>query len=142
MGRSQGERLWLIAGGITAFVMVLIGYFFFISPQQDETADVQDQVQTAQTANDALATKLARLAAQNKDLARYEQLAQKARLALPDTNDLSDFLRTLQSIGSATRTNVSSLAAGNPVDVTTAAGGTTPTTPTTPTNVAAANASV
>jgi Tfp pilus assembly protein PilO len=122
MGRSQSERLWLIAGGIAAFVMVLVGYFFFISPQQDETADVEDQVASVQTTNDALEAKIAHLAMQYKDLPRYQRLATQARLALPDTAALSAFLRTLQSIGSATSTSVSSLAAGTPVDVSTAAG--------------------
>jgi Tfp pilus assembly protein PilO len=154
MRRSQAERLWLIGGGILAAVLVLIGYFFFIGPQRDDTTDMRGQVQQAQAANQQLEAKLRQLQTEDKDLARYQAVAATARRALPQTSELSTFLRSLQGIGSATRTNVSSLTAGTPVDVTTAAAGiaTTPagaTTPTTaaptnvaPTNVAAANAAI
>lgn len=123
MARSQAERLWLIGGGVTAFLMLLLGYFLFIGPQQDETSDVDSDVASVQAANETLQAQLTRLAAQSKDLARYEAEARQSRLALPDKADLQNFLRTLQSIGSSTRTNVSLLAAGIPVDVSTVANG-------------------
>ena len=37
-GRSQQERLWMIAGGLAALVLLLIGWAFFISPQRSSTA--------------------------------------------------------------------------------------------------------
>ena len=117
MPRSQAERLWMIGGGLVGLVMVLIGYLFFISPQRSDTSNVDGQVQSAQSSNDVLQAKLDKLREQNKNLAQFQAQAGQARLALPDTNGLSAFLRTLQQIGGATRTDVSSLVAGNPVDV-------------------------
>jgi Tfp pilus assembly protein PilO len=122
MPRSQAERLWMIGGGVAAFLMILVGYLFFISPQQDSTSEVNSQVRTVQSANDALEARLTALAAQNRDLTRYQSLAAHARAALPDTSALSAFLRTVQAIGSSTHTSVTSLAANNPVDVSVAAG--------------------
>jgi Tfp pilus assembly protein PilO len=120
MARTQGERLWLIIGGLVAAVLTLIGYFAFISPQQDETSEVQGQVQSVEDRNSGLEATIATLRRENQDLATYEKQAAQARLELPDTADLSAFLRTLQSIGGSTRTDVVTLTAGNPVDVTSA----------------------
>jgi hypothetical protein len=121
MPRSQAERLWMIAGGLVAFLMVLVGYVFFISPQRDQTASVDSQVQSVQAANTALQNKLDLLAAQNKRLPYYQALAAQAQLALPGTSGLSAFLRTLQALGGSTHTDVTSLSASSPVDVTSAA---------------------
>ncbi|MGN6606221.1 MAG: hypothetical protein ACTHMS_04325 [Jatrophihabitans sp.] len=146
MARSQTERLWLIGGTIVGVVMLLLGYLLFISPERDDTASVRDQVSSAQAANAQLQAKLAQLQQQDKQRAKYQAAAAAARQALPQTSDLSTFLRSLQNIGSATNSDVSSLTAGTPVDVTTVA--TTGTVATAsrptaaPTNVAAANASI
>jgi Tfp pilus assembly protein PilO len=126
MPRSQAERLWIVGGSIVALMMLLVGYFFFISPQRSETADVDGQVQTARSANAVLQSKIGKLRVQNQQIAKFRTVAGAARAALPNTSDLSDFLRTLQQIGGATRTDVSSLAAGDPVDVSAVAAGGAP----------------
>jgi type IV pilus assembly protein PilO len=116
--RSQIERLWLVAGGLVAFVMLLIGYFFFISPQRSNTADVDQQTATVQQQNSVLQARLDALREQNKDLGRYQAQLTALQHALPSTSGISDFLRTLQSLGSATLTNVTGLTVGEPIDVT------------------------
>jgi Tfp pilus assembly protein PilO len=121
--RSQTERLWLVGGGLVAFVMFLIGYFFFISPQRSETSDVNSQVATTRDQNTVLQHRIAALNEQNKNLAKYQVDLQNARLALPATSAISDFLRSLQSLGNATLTNVTSLAVGVPTDVSALAAG-------------------
>jgi cytoskeletal protein RodZ len=115
--RSQTERLWLIGGGLVAFIMLLIGYFFFVSPQRSDTADVDGQVATTQQENAQLRARLDTLAAQNKNLAKFEADLTKARLALPSSSGVSDFLRSLQALGAATHTDVTSLTVGQPVAV-------------------------
>jgi hypothetical protein len=120
--RSQAERLWLLGGGLVALVMFLIGYFFFISPQRSETADVDSQIATTQSQNDVLQHRIDALREQNKNIAKFEADLAKARLALPAVSGVSDFLRTLQSLGNATLTNVTSLAVGTPTDVSVVAG--------------------
>jgi hypothetical protein len=115
--RSQTERLWLIGGGMIAFVLFLIGYFFFISPQRSETSDVKSQVAVENQKNALLQARIDTLREQNKDMQKYAQQLAKARLALPATSGISDFLRTLQALGNATLTNVTSLSVGEPTDV-------------------------
>ena len=115
--RSQAERLWIIGGGIVAFVLFLIGYFFFISPQRSQTSDVNSQVASAHEQNQALQHRIDLLREENKNLASYQAKLAAARLALPQTSGVSDFLRSLQSLGSATLTDVTGLTVGVPKDV-------------------------
>jgi hypothetical protein len=115
--KTQLERLWMIGAGIIAFALVAVGYFFFISPQRSQTSDVDGQVSTARAQNDLLQTRISHLAAQNANLAKYEQTLTEARLALPVNTGIPDFLRTLQAIGSATGTDVSSLAVSDPASI-------------------------
>jgi len=140
MPRSQAERLWMIGGGIVGFVMVLIGYFFFISPQRTQTSDVDSQVASAHAANDQLQVRLDKLREQNKNLATFQAQAAQSRLALPDASGLSAFLRTLQQIGGATRTDVTSLVAGNPVSVSAAVAAPAAASPASNTGPGAVNA--
>ena len=115
--RSQAERLWMIGGGLVAFVLFLIGYFFFISPQRSETGNVDSQVATAHQQNQALQHRIDLLREENKNLAGYQAKLGQARLALPQASGLSDFLRSLQALGSATLTDVTGLTVGVPKDV-------------------------
>lgn len=118
MQRSQTERLWMIGGGLIAFVAILIGWFFFISPQRSDTDDVNGQADSARSQNAALELRLTQLKAQNAKLPTYQAQLAAARLALPGTSGLSDFVRTVQSIGSATQTEVTSLAVSTPTNAT------------------------
>jgi len=126
MLRSSQERLWLLGGGVCAFVMVLIGYFFLISPQRDSTSSVNAQVAAARDQTSLLQNRINALAKQNQDLSRYTADLAQAQLALPSTSGLPDFLRTLQSIGNASLADVTSLTVGPPTDVTSVSGGTPP----------------
>lgn len=125
--RSQLERLWQIGGTVAAFVLVLIGYFFFVGPQRSKTADVRSQVTAAAQHITDLQNRIAALRQQNANLPKYESDLAQARLALPATSGVSDFVRTLQTLGSATLTNVTSVTVGPPAPLA-ATAATTPTT--------------
>lgn len=116
--RSQVERLWMISGGLIAFILVLISYFFFISPQRSNTATVRGKVAAAQKQNAVLQAHIDALNEQNKDIAKYQAELAQARLALPSTSGIPDFLRSLQSLGNATQTQVTALSVAPPTIVT------------------------
>jgi Tfp pilus assembly protein PilO len=118
MPKEQAERLWLGIGVGAGLLMLLIGYFFFIGPQRSQTSDTNAQVATAQLTNQTLQTRITSLQQQDKDLAKYQAAVAQARLALPGTSGLPDFLRTLQALGNATLANVTSLAVGAPTTLT------------------------
>jgi type IV pilus assembly protein PilO len=118
--RSQAERLWLIGGGLVAFLLILIGFFLVISPQRSQTSKVDSQVRAAREQNVALQQRIDALRQQNKNLARYRAQLATAKLALPAATGMSDFLRSLQALGNTTGTNVTSLTVGQPVDASSA----------------------
>lgn len=121
MPRTQMERIWLFGALIVGLLLLLIGYTMFISPQNSKTSSANAQVSSAQAANLRLESRIAALRSESKDVAKYQADVQAAELALPTTSGLPDFLRTLQSIGNATLTTVSSLTVGVPSDVTSVA---------------------
>jgi hypothetical protein len=124
---SQRERAWLLGTAVAAVLLVLIGYFAFISPERGKTKDVQSQVADAQTQNITLSSRVSSLAIQYKKLDKYQADLAKARQALPSTSGLTDFLSTLQTIGTATHAD-SSLTVGTPTDVTSLSGTTSGST--------------
>jgi Tfp pilus assembly protein PilO len=127
MPKTHTERLWVLGGVIVALLMVFIGYTMFVSPQNSSTSTAQSEVSSANAANQRLQARINALRVQSKSLAQYQSDLRVAELALPSTSGLPDFLRTLQSIGNATRANVSSLTVGVPADVTGVAGASTST---------------
>jgi hypothetical protein len=141
MPKSHRERLWLFGGGLVAVIMVLLGYFTFISPQRTQTADANARGSAAQLANSSLQVRIANLQQQSKNLSTYEAQVTQARLALPSASGLPEFLRTLQSIGNATLADVTSLTVGPPTEVTTVAGAAAPTASAAPTKSGAPAAS-
>jgi hypothetical protein len=120
--RSQTERLWLVGGAIVALLLLVVGWFFFISPQRGQTSDVRGQIDDARTQNTTLQGRINELRNQSKNIAKYRADLQAAQRALPSTSGVSDFVRSLQSLGSATSTSVSSLTVGQASDVSTLVG--------------------
>jgi hypothetical protein len=118
MPKKQIERLWLFGALVAAFLLVLIGYTMFISPQNTKTSSARSQVSAAEATNKRLQARINALREESKDLPKFQAELTAARQALPSTSGLPDFLRTLQSIGNATLTTVSSLTVGIPADVT------------------------
>ncbi len=120
--RSQLERVWLVGGAVATVVLIAVGYFLFIGPQRSETSDVRKQISDAQAQNSTLQARIDELRNQSKSIAKYRTDFETAQRALPSTSGLSDFVRSLQSLGAATSTSVSSLTVGQPTDVSTVAG--------------------
>jgi Tfp pilus assembly protein PilO len=129
MPRSTGERLWWIVGGLGAFLLVLVGWFFLISPQRGRTSGIEDRVGAARHQNLVLQARINSLRTQNADLAKYQAKLRRAQLALPNQSGASDFLRTLQKIGNDTSTQLAQWNFGAPVaiNMTPTTGATTPT---------------
>jgi Tfp pilus assembly protein PilO len=122
MPKKQIERVWLLGVVVVGALLVLIGYTMFVSPQNSKTSGARSQVSNADAANQRLQLRINGLREQSKNLSKYQADLTAAQLALPATSGLPDFLRTLQSIGNATLTSVSSLTVGPPTDVTPIAG--------------------
>lgn len=117
MPKTHLERIWAGGAAFVAVIVMLIAYMFFISPQRDETSQVDGRVATTRLENDSLSQRIAAMTAENKNLATYERALTNARLALPAVSGLPDFLRTLQAIGNATLTSITAVTVGTPAPV-------------------------
>jgi len=134
--RSAAERMWILGGTVGGLVLVLIGYFLLIGPQRSTTSSVKQQVAAAQAQEQSLATRIAALRNDYKNLPKYEAQLAAAQAALPAGSGVTDLLRELQTIGAATSTTVSSVSIGTPTAVapaSTSASSTTSTTTAPPT---------
>jgi hypothetical protein len=125
MPKTQLEKLWLFGGLVVGLLVTVFAYLLVIGPQRSHTTDVNDKVSAAQDQNTRLQARISALTAQNKKLATYQQAVHDAQLALPATSGLPDFLRTLQSVGAATSTNLTSLSVGEPSQLVTSGAATT-----------------
>ena len=113
--KNAKERLYLMAAGFTALIVLVIGWFFFVSPQRDQTSQVDAQVATARTQNNTLQARITQVQTENKDLKKFQNALALSQLALPATDGIPNFLRSLQALGSATGTNVTALTVGTPI---------------------------
>ena len=99
MGARHADRLWMIAGAAVVIVLVVISWFFVISPKYAETSDVRGQVETTETQIVVLKKRIAELEKQKAKLPQYRAALKVNQNALPSDTGLPDFLRQLQSSG-------------------------------------------
>jgi Tfp pilus assembly protein PilO len=117
MGTATADRLWAIGGGIVAVIVVLVGWFMFISPQNAETANLRNEIAATGSQVSTLQARLSQLSRENADLPRYEADLARDRQALPTDSGLSDFLRELQVASANANVSVSGLTIGAPTQV-------------------------
>ncbi|MCW2496937.1 hypothetical protein [Jatrophihabitans sp.] len=117
----RAARLWLIGGGVAVALILLAGWLMFVSPQHSQTSKTNAQLTSAKLQDDALRQRLADLAAENKNVAKYTAALAREQAALPGNDGLPDFLRQLQTIGTSTLVTVAQLSASAPGPVAAAA---------------------
>jgi len=138
MTRGQNPRIWIAGAALLALLVAALGYLVLIGPQRDETDTVRSNVAAAQAQGDVLQQRLMFLAKQNKDLPKYQAALAKARLALPASSAMPEFLHTLQTISNTTGTTLTGLTVGAPAAMTQSAAPAAPAASTS--SSAAANA--
>ncbi|MBV9592535.1 MAG: type II secretion system protein M [Actinobacteria bacterium] len=121
------DRFWLIGGAAAVLLVFVLGWFFFISPQNSNTDSLKSNTDTAKSQVAVLQQRLNQLKDQNKDLAKYQQQLATDQAALPAAPDLPNFVRNLQATGTAAGVNVSSVTVQAPTAVTGASAAATDT---------------
>jgi Tfp pilus assembly protein PilO len=111
------DRLWAAGGALAAVALLAIGWFLLISPQRDQTAQLAADADTAQQRLVPMRHRLVELRQQNGKLAEYEARLARGRQALPTTSGITDFLRELETGGTATGVTVTSVVVGSPTQV-------------------------
>lgn len=121
--RTQAERLWLLGGGLAGFVLLLVGYVLFISPQRSQTSDARSSLSSVNTQNSVLESHITTLREQSKNMASIKTQLAAAQSALPSSSGVPSFIRMLQALGGSTHAHVTSLTVGSPTDVSALANG-------------------
>ena len=120
IGSGHVDRRWMIGGALGAAVLLAVGWFFLIAPQNSQASTLRDQTAAAEQGVTILQQRLVELRKQQVDLPRYEEELARDRQALPSTSGMSDFLRELQGAGSRTGVSVSGITVAAPSQLTTA----------------------
>ena len=112
MGGGRSDRIWLIGGALGAVVLLAVGWFFFISPQNHQTSDLRDHAAASQLSLTALQRRLGELRQQDTDLPKYRAQLARDREALPAVSDMANFLRELQAAADVGKVSVGGIAIG------------------------------
>jgi Tfp pilus assembly protein PilO len=120
MRGARVDRLWVVGGAVGAVLLLAIGWFFFIGPQQAQTDALNEKAAAAQVQLAAQRRRLAELRKDNTMLPQYRAQLALDQQALPTTSGLSDFLRQLQAGGDRTGVSVSGVTVAAPLEVTAA----------------------
>jgi Tfp pilus assembly protein PilO len=114
MGIRRTDRLWMLGGFFGIVVIVVAAYFLAIKPIYTDKAEKESQVGDQQLALVTLRTQLSRLKAEAKKQATFSAQLDAKTAALPDSYDMPDYLRALQTSGTAVAVTVSGISVGAP----------------------------
>jgi hypothetical protein len=111
-GRSQNRRLWLGGGAAVAILILVVGWFFVISPQLSATASIRDQADSAQVQNSVLQAKNSKLKKENDNVATLRAGLAAALAELPSDGGLPAFTRQLSAQATANSVSLTSVIVG------------------------------
>ena len=111
-GRSQNRRLWLGGGAAVAILIMVVGWFFVISPQLSATAAIRDQADSAQLQNSVLQAKNSKLRKENDNVATLRAGLAAALAELPSDGGLPSFTRQLSAQATANSVSLTSVLVG------------------------------
>jgi Tfp pilus assembly protein PilO len=111
------DRLWQLGGAFCALIVVAFGYFFFIRPEYDDTADVNRSTEDAQVEIAKLRKQLAELGKENEHLDEYKAKLATLKAALPENDAAAELLRELQNASDHAGVTVTAVTVGSGMDL-------------------------
>ncbi|MCW2671713.1 MAG: hypothetical protein JWP14_302 [Frankiales bacterium] len=135
-------KQWVALAAVASLVILAGGWFLLVSPKRSDAASLRSQTSDKQRANELLASQVATLKSQAKELP-----AQQAKLAavaakIPNNGAMPTLIRSLNKAAADTGVELVSLAPGQPTAVAPAAVTTPATGSTTARSAAAATSMV
>jgi type IV pilus assembly protein PilO len=121
MGIRRTDRLWMLGGLAGIIVIVVAAYLLAIKPINADREDKQGQVEDQELALVTLKHDLADLKTKAKDLPTYTAQLDAKKAAMPESYDVPNYLRALQTSGTAVSVTVSGVSVGAPAKSTGAA---------------------
>jgi type IV pilus assembly protein PilO len=136
-------KQWVALAAVAALVILAGGWFLLVSPKRSDAASLRSQTSDKQRANQLLASQLATLKSQAKDLPAQQAKIAAVAAKIPDNGAMPTLIRSLNSAAADTGVELVSLAPGQPTAVAPAAAAvTTPTAGSTTARSTAAAASM
>ena len=117
MNIRRADRLWMLGGLFGIIVLVVAAYLLAIKPIYTDKADKQSQADDQEMTLVTLKTQLNQLKAKAKDQATYTAQLNAKTAAMPDSYDIPNYLRALQTSGTAVKVGVSDVSVGAPTKV-------------------------
>ena len=118
MNIRRTDRLWMLGGLFGIIVLVVAAYLLAIKPIYADKADKESQVDDQELALVTLRTQLNQLKAKAKNQATYTAQLNARTAAMPDSYDVPNYLRALQTSGTAAKVIVSGISVGAPTKLT------------------------
>lgn len=122
MSARHVNRLWIAAGLAAVALLGVLTWAFAVSPQQTDTAALEEQTQAAHDQAVVLRARIVKLTADKANLPTLKKELGAQQAALPDTSGVPAFLRQLQATGSKVGADISGIAVGDPAPVDTTPG--------------------
>lgn len=117
MNIRRADRLWMLGGLFGIIVLVVAAYLLAIKPIYADKSDKQGQAEDQEMTLVTLKTQLAQLKAKAKDQATYTAQLNAKSAAMPDSYDVPNYLRALQTSGTAVSVGVSDVSVGAPAKI-------------------------
>ena len=114
MFTRHADRIWMLGGIVAAALLLALGWFLAIEPQNSEASQSRAEQESAQTRLISLRRRLTELEQQKARLPQFEATLRAYRAALPTGSGLPDFLRQLQESGDQVGVSVSGLTVTRP----------------------------
>jgi len=134
---SNQSRIWIFGTAIGCLILLVISWFFLVSPQLSNASSLNDQKAQTQSQNAVLEAKVNHLNDLSKNMGQLVGQLKEAQDAIPSGSGLSDFTRQLSVDAAQAQVKLTSVSAGGPVavnaapQVATAGGGAPATVPST-----------
>ncbi|GAA0489259.1 hypothetical protein Ade02nite_73460 [Paractinoplanes deccanensis] len=113
MDARRSNQIWLAGGAAAIVLLVLASWLLLISPKLSEADSVQAEAEDVNIQLLRLNKEVSTLAAQDKKKSTYQAAVDDLADNLPESYGEPDFLRMLQTTGTATNVAVSGFTAGN-----------------------------
>jgi Tfp pilus assembly protein PilO len=108
------SRMWLSGGALAAFVALIIGWLFVVSPQRAKAVELNSQADQIVAANVTLNAQIIQLKRDFANLPATQAKLDQYAKRIPATAELSAFLRQLSEAANASHVTVTAISPTTP----------------------------
>src|SRR3954465_8685082 len=107
-------RQWTVLTAVACLAILAAGWFLAVKPQRSHAASLRTQTQSVESSNSGLASQVAQLKQQQKDLPAQQKLLSQIATKIPDNPALPALIRQLSAAADGAGADLVSIAPGAP----------------------------